>query len=249
MRQLVILLIFLSSLAVAQQPASTITAAERLDQWRKSRAGVYMNDFGELARYREENARLSPPSANEKRVVFFGDSITDGWKLQKYFPGKNYINRGISGQTTSQMLVRFRQDVIDLNPDVVVILAGTNDIAGNTGPISLRDIETNLASMAELARAHNIRVVLSSVTPVHDYTSASRDFYSTRPPARILELNLWLKNYCAENHAFYLNYFDALSDGKGLMKRELAEDGLHPNDAGYALMAPLASSAIAEALK
>ena len=141
--------------------------------------------------------RLKPPAAGENRVVFFGDSITDIWKLEDYFPGKPYLNRGIGGQTTPQMLVRFRQDVIDLHPKVVVILAGTNDIAGNTGPMSLETIEANFTSLAELARAHKIRVVFSSVLPVHNYTPKSQDFFAQRSPEKILALNRWLKDYCA----------------------------------------------------
>ncbi len=137
---------------------------------------MFTDDFGQLARYREADAALGPPAAGENRVVFFGDSITDIWKLEDYFPGKPYINRGIGGQTTPQMLVRFRQDVINLQPKVVIILAGTNDIAGNTGPMRNEDIEGNLASMAELARVHDIRVVFCSIMPVHNYTERVERF-------------------------------------------------------------------------
>jgi lysophospholipase L1-like esterase len=147
------------------------------------------------------------------------------------------------------MLVRFRQDVIDLQPKVVVILAGTNDIAGNTGPMRSEDIEENYASFAELARAHGIRVVYSSVLPVHNYTEKSKDFFAQRPTARILELNTWLKDYCAKNKIVYLDYFSALVDDKGLLKKDLADDGLHPNDTGYKIMAPLAEAAIQKAMK
>ena len=146
------------------------------------------------------------------------------------------------------MLVRFRQDVIDLHPKVVVILAGTNDIAGNTGPMRLEDIESNYASMAELARANNIRVVFSSVLPVHNYTPQSQNLFAGRPPGKILELNRWLKNYCVTNDCIYLDYFSAMVDDRGLLKRELADDGLHPNAAGYKIMAPLAEAAIHNAL-
>src|ERR1700686_5038506 len=142
--------------AFAQQVTLPSTGSPGLDKYRASRVAIFANDFGELARYRDANASLKPPAAGENRVVFFGDSITDIWKLDDSFPGKPYVNRGIGGQTTSQMLVRFRQDVIDLQPKAVVILAGTNDIAGNTGPISNKNIEANLASIAELARAHGI---------------------------------------------------------------------------------------------
>jgi lysophospholipase L1-like esterase len=181
--------------------------------------------------------------------VFFGDSITDIWKLENYFPGKPYINRGIGGQTTPQMLVRFRQDVIDLHPKVVVILAGTNDIAGNAGPMRNEDIEANYASFAELARASGIRVVYSSILPVHSYTERSKDFFAQRPMSRVLELNRWLKDYCEKNNIVYLDYFSAVVDDKGLLKKDLADDGLHPNDAGYKIMAPLAEAAIQKAMK
>ncbi len=234
--------------AFAQPPAIPSTGHPSLDQYRASRIAVFTNDFGQLTRYREANAKLNPPAAGENRVVFFGDSITDIWNLEEYFPGKPYLNRGIGGQTTPQMLIRFRQDVIDLHPRVVVILAGTNDIAGNTGPMSLTDIEANYASFAELARAHNIRVVFSSVLPVHNYTPKAQEFFAERPPEKILTLNHWLKGFCAANAATYLDYFTPMVDDKGLLKRDLAEDGLHPNAAGYKLMAPLAEVAIAKAL-
>jgi lysophospholipase L1-like esterase len=228
----------------AQQPAQPASAQESLQRWRESKWVTLRDDFGELARYRDANASLKPPVLSENRVIFFGDSITDMWKLEEYFPGKPYINRGISGQTTPQMLVRFRQDVINLRPRVVVILAGTNDIAGNTGPMLPEDIEANYASMAELARANGITVVFSSVLPVHNYTPQSQDLFAQRPPEKILQLNRWLKDYCASNGLIYLDYFNAMVDEKGLLKRDLAEDGLHPNKAGYAIMAPLAEKAI-----
>jgi lysophospholipase L1-like esterase len=248
MKSFLLTLLLFSTVCSAQQTAPASTAAQKLEQWKQSRATLYMNDFGELGRYREANRALAAPAANEGRVVFFGDSITDGWKIAQWFPGKPYVNRGISGQTTSQMLVRFRQDVLDLHPKAVVILAGTNDIAGNTGPITLEDIEANLASMAQLANANHIAVVMSSVTPVNDYTERSQDFFSTRPPAKIVELNRWMKDYCAKNGYVYLDYFSAMVNKDGLLKRELAEDGLHPKDAGYALMVPMASAAIEKAL-
>jgi len=249
----VYVLLLLSLTSFAQQPAQgpsiPSTGFAGLDQYRVKRIAVFTDDYGQLARYREADAALGAPAKGENRVVFFGDSITDIWHLDQYFPGKPYVNRGIGGQTTPQMLVRFRQDVIDLHPKVVVILAGTNDIAGNTGPMRSEDIEANLASMAELARAHGVRVVFSSVLPVHNYTEKSKDFFAQRPTARILELNTWLKDYCAKNGVEYLDYFSALVDDKGLLKRELAEDGLHPNDAGYKIMVPLAEAAISKALK
>lgn len=215
-----------------------------LDQYRASRIAMFTDDFGQLARYREADAKLGPPAAGEKRVVFFGDSITDSWKLDDYFPGKPYVNRGIGGQTTPQMLVRFRQDVIDLHPKVLLILAGTNDIAGNTGPMRNEDIEADYASMSELARAHGIRVIFESVLPVHNYTDRSKDFYAQRPRERILALNDWLKAYCKTSGDVYLDYFSTMVDDQGMMKKDLADDGLHPNAAGFKVMAPMAEAAI-----
>jgi lysophospholipase L1-like esterase len=244
-----LLLLAISALcSYAQQAAIPTTGFAGLDQYRASRIAVFTDDYGQLARYRDANAALEPPAPGENRVVFFGDSITDSWKLGDYFPGKPYLNRGIGGQTTPQMLVRFRQDVINLHPKVVVILAGTNDIAGNTGPMRLEDIEADYASLAELARVSHIAVVYSSVLPVHNYTPKSQDFFAQRSPEKILALNQWLKEYCIASHLVYLDYFTTLVDDKGLLKRDLAEDGLHPNAAGFKIMAPLAEAAIAKAL-
>jgi lysophospholipase L1-like esterase len=223
-------------------------AIERREQWRRTRVDVYMNDFGELGRYRKANTALKAPAAGENRVVFLGDSITDMWRLETSFPGKPYVNRGISGQTTAQLLLRFRQDVIDLKPKAVVILAGTNDIAGNTGPMSNEDIQANYANMVELCRAHGIAVVLASILPVHNYTPLSDLAFVQRPPERIVELNRWLKAQAASTGAIYLDYFSAMVDQKGWLKRDLAEDGLHPNGAGYAIMARLVSAALAKTL-
>ena len=250
---LVVLLAFAVALnlsAQAQQNTATIpsTGHPGLDQYRASRIAVFTDDYGQLQRYRADDASLNAMPADKKRVVFFGDSITDGWKLDKYFGDKPYVNRGIGGQTTPQMLVRFRQDVIDLHPQVVVILAGTNDIAGNTGPMLNEDIEANFSSFEELARTHGIRVVFSSILPVHNYTPRGEEFSAQRPAARILELNTWIKDYCAKNGVVYLDYFSDMVDEKGMLKRELAEDGLHPNDAGYKIMVPLAEAAIAKAM-
>ncbi len=185
-----------------------------------------------------------------------GDSITDGWSNPEFggfFPGKPYVNRGISGQTTPQMLVRFRPDVIDLDPQVVVILAGTNDIAGNTGPMTLEQTEGNIATMTELARAHGVRVVLSSVMPVRDglKTKDGVPLVQTkkRPPETISALNEWIKKYAAANHLVYLDYFSAMVDAQGFLKAEITYDGLHPNAQGYVVMAPLAEKAIEASLK
>ena len=200
---------FVVALASGQQtaptPAIPTTGFAGLDQYRASRIAMFTDDYGQLARYREANAALKSPAPGENRVVFFGDSITDAWHLDESFPGKPYINRGIGGQTTPQMLVRFRQDVINLHPKVVVILAGTNDIAGNTGPMRLEDIEADYASLAELARASQIRVVYSSVPPVHNYTGRSKDFFAQRSPEKILALNQWLKAYCQSGACLYLD--------------------------------------------
>lgn len=234
----------------AQQPPNYLAESIRsLDHYRETMIPVYMNDFGQLGRYREANAALGAPAPGEPRVIFFGDSITDGWHLDQYFPGKGYINRGISGQTTSQMLVRFREDVIALHPAAVVILAGTNDIAGNTGSIPVEDIEDNYASMAELAHANGIPLIFSSVTPVNDYTPQSQNFFAQRDPEKILALNKWLKSYCSANGLTYLDYFSAMVDEHGLLRKDLAADGLHPNEAGYRIMAPLAEAAVDQALK
>ncbi len=241
-------LLLVAMASAQQQPAIPTTGFSGLDQYRAARIAVYTDDFGQLARYRDANAALKPPVPGENRVVFFGDSITDIWKLEEYFPGKPYLNRGIGGQTTPQMLVRFRQDVINLHPKVVVILAGTNDIAGNTGPMRLEDIEADYISIAELARANHIAVVFSSILPVHNYTPKSQDFFAQRLPEKILALNHWLQDYCAANGLVYLDYFSPMVDDKGLLKRELADDGLHPNPTGYKIMAALADAAIGKAL-
>ena len=244
-----LLVVSLVVAANSQQVTIPSTGFAGLDKYRASRIAVYTDDFGQLARYRDADAALKPPAAGENRVVFMGDSITDIWKLEDSFPGKPYVNRGIGGQTTPQMLVRFREDVIDLQPKVVVILAGTNDIAGNTGPMRLEDIEANLSSMTELARLHGIRVILSSLLPVHNYTERSKDFFAQRPMEKILALNRWLKDYCAAQHLIYLDYFSHMLDDKGLLQRDLSDDGLHPNAAGFKVMAPLAEAAIEKALK
>jgi lysophospholipase L1-like esterase len=224
--------------ASESQPAKLQTEVDHLQK--------RLKDWPDLARYRDENARLSPPKAEESRVVFMGDSITDFWGRQRgsFFPGKPYINRGISGQTTPQMLIRFRPDVIKLQPKVVVILAGTNDIAGNTGPESIEDIENNLASMADLAKANRIRVVLSTVMPVCDYIKPQTE---RRPPAEIVKLNDWIKQYVAQNGLTLLDYYSAMVDAHGMFKKDLTFDGLHPNVAGYEVMGPLAEKAIAQA--
>jgi len=202
-------------------------------------------DWAWLDRYRAENAALPPAGA--QRVVFMGNSITEAWArlFPAQFPGKEYIGRGIGGQTTPQMLVRFRQDVVALRPKVVVILAGTNDIAGNTGPSTVEMIEDNLASMAEIAKANGIRVVLASVLPVDDYPWRR----GLEPAPKIIALNAWMKQYAAEHGAVYLDFHSAMQNERHGTKAELAYDGVHPNEAGYRLMATLTERAIAAALR
>jgi lysophospholipase L1-like esterase len=204
-------------------------------------------DWASLSRYRDANAGLPAPKPDETRVVLYGDSITEIWAryFDAMFPGKPYIGRGISGQTTPQMLVRFRPDVVALKPRVVVILAGTNDIAGNTGPSTLEMIEDNLASMSEIARANGIRVVLASVLPVYDYPWKR----GLEPAAKIIALNRWMKRYAESNGHVYLDYHTAMADGRGGLPPELARDGVHPTEAGYRLMVPLLEQAIARALR
>jgi len=249
-------LIFLTALlgaaAAAQTPSPTPLDLAGEKQ-RADRLQARFNDFANFARYREANSKLAQPAKGEERVVFMGDSITDSWKLAEYFPNQPYINRGISGQTTPQMLLRFRPDVIDLKPKVVVILAGTNDISGNTGPTTLDVIEGNLTSMVELAHANGINVVIASVLPISDYNK-NKDGVAIirsvqRPPAQILALNDWIKKYCAEKGLVYLDYFTATVDDKGFLKEDIANDGLHPNAKGYEIMKTLAEGAIKTALK
>jgi len=208
---------------------------------------VNAQDWPNLERFSKENATLGLPGEGENRVVFMGNSITQGWieKRADFFKNNPFVNRGISGQTTPQMLIRFRQDVIALQPKVVVILAGTNDIAGNTGPSTLEMIEDNLASMAELAQANGIRVVLSSVLPVYDYPWKK----GLEPAEKIVTLNSWIKAYCEKKGFIYLDYFTPMADERHGMKAELTYDGVHANVAGYKIMEPLVEAAIQKALE
>jgi lysophospholipase L1-like esterase len=200
------------------------------------------DDWANLNRYKEENLNLGLPADNENRIVFMGNSITEGW-LQlnpDFFKDKPYINRGISGQTTPQMLVRFRQDVVNLKPKVVVILAGTNDIAGNTGPSTLEMIADNIASMAEIAKANNIKVILCSVLPAFDYPWKP----GLNPANKIVELNKWIKDYSIKNEIVYADYFSAMVDENNGLRKEYSEDGVHPNLRGYKVMAPIIENVI-----
>jgi lysophospholipase L1-like esterase len=251
------LVLLIASITTASQSPVSNQVAQDCAELKETvdRLQARLRDWPELNRYRDANTKTVPPSKAEMRVVFMGDSITDLWSRNAggFFPGKPYINRGISGQTTPQMLVRFRPDVIALRPKIVVILAGTNDIAGNTGPMTLAMTDDNLATMAELARAHGIRVVLASLLPVSDYAHnrEGKPIKQTerRPPSQIKTLNEWIKRYAGENGFGYLDYFSAMVDERGMLKKELSDDGLHPNAAGYAVMQPMAEQAIAAALK
>ena len=210
-------------------------------------AGVtFAQDWANTSRFKDENSKLITPASTENRVVFMGNSITEGWirTCPEYFAGKPYVNRGISGQTTPQMLVRFRPDVINLKPALVVILAGTNDIAGNTGPSTLEMIMDNLISMTELAKVNKIKVVLSSVLPAFDYPWKP----GLEPAPKIVKLNEMIKKYADANGMVYLDYFSAMVDERNGLKKELSGDGVHPNMAGYKIMEPLAEAAIKKAL-
>jgi len=226
--------------------ASFVQAQQEMSDWEKAELVRMKTDWPNLARYRAENEKLGLPATGEKRVVFMGNSITEGWKdiSPEFFAGRSYFDRGISGQTTPQMLVRFRPDVIDLKPKVVVILAGINDIAGNTGPATLEMIEANIASMSELAKVHGIKVVLSSVLPAYDFPWNPGVF----PAEKIVVLNAWMKKYASDNGFIFLDYYSPMVDERKGLKKEYSEDGVHPNKAGYKVMEPLAEKAIEKAL-
>jgi acyl-CoA thioesterase I len=237
-----------------QKTADAQSLVDQLTPYQKSQLDRILNDWPYLAKYREADRELGPSSAGEARVVFMGDSITEGWGQNwagtspgrgEFFPGKPYVNRGISGQTTPQMLVRFRQDVVDLKPKVVVVLAGTNDIAENTGKTGLQAIANNIASMSDLARANGIRVVLCSVLPASEFAWHP----GLQPAPKIKALNGWIREYAAKNGFVYVDYYSSLVNNEGGLRFELSPDGVHPNKAGYEIMAPLAERGIAEALK
>ena len=255
MKKLLILLILTFAVsAFAQTPTPTPTPdALTLEKQRADRLQSRLNDYAQLARYTKANAEVTPPTKDENRVVFMGDSITDSWKLAEYFPNQPYINRGISGQTTPQMLIRMRPDVIAHKPKVVVLLAGTNDIAANTGAVTNEFIQGNIQSIVELAHKNGINVVLASILPISDYNKRANGEVIVRsvqrPPERILAINKWMKSYCEEKGLVYLDYFSATVDDKGFLKAELANDGLHPNAVGYKIMQKLATEAIEKALK
>jgi len=226
--------------AAAQPPSDPCASLHEHQQAMESR----FRDWPDLARYREDDAKLAPQAKGESRVVFLGDSITQIWSLSDSFPGKPYVNRGISGQTTPQILLRFRQDVIALQPTVVVILAGTNDIAENTGPTTLAAIEDNLTSMVDLAKRNGIHVVLASLLPAFQYSWRP----DLAPVEKTRALNDWIKDYAAKEGLVFLDYYSPMANDKRGLKAELSADGVHPNHAGYAVMAPLAEKAITAAL-
>jgi len=244
-------LVLLAGLVIARSPqtlssqdcASTVAALEqRVETQRRLLA-----DWAGLIHYGSENTELPKTKPDDARVVFLGDEITERWGQGKtpFFPGKPYLNRGIKGQTTPQMLVRFRQDVIKLKPKVVVILAGMNDIASFYEPITQQMLAENITSIVELAKANNIRVVLASLTPINDSVTKQSQL---RPFGKIIGINGWLRDYAAQSGSVFLDYYEAMAQGRNL-KKELSDDGLLPNDAGYAVMAPLAEKAIALALE
>jgi lysophospholipase L1-like esterase len=205
-------------------------------------------DPDRLSRYADANSKLPPPQPSKPRVVFLGDSITDFWRLNEYFPDRDFVNRGISGQTTGQMLGRMKADVLDLKPAAVLVLAGTNDIARG---IPLAAIENNLAMIADLARAHHVTLLLASVLPVSDYHKDQNPAWEVtrrRPPETIRALNAWIQNYCREHNDTYVDYFSALVDQAGFLRADLADDGLHPNSSGYRLMAPAVLAAVDKAV-
>lgn len=221
--------------------------AKPVDDYKKKHDAQLLRDFGWLEHFREADLALVAPAVDEDRVAFMGDSITEGWHFtgaNGWFNGKPYINRGIGGQTTPQMLVRFRQDVIALQPKVVVILAGTNDIAGNTGSMTIEQTEGNLASMAELAAANHIRVVLCSLLPAYDYWWKP----GMEPAAKIVKLNAWIKSYAAQKGIPFVDFHTAMKDSRDGLPVSLSKDGVHPEPAGYAVMTPLVEAGIAKSL-
>lgn len=222
-----------------------VYASRKTDPYWINHDKQLMVDFGDLQHFAQADAALPPPAAGENRVVFLGDSITEGWNLKTAFPGKPYVNRGISGETSPQMLIRFRQDVINLHPKVVVILAGTNDIAGNTGPMTAEQTENNLRSMADLATANGIRPVLCSVTPAVDFWWAP----GKNPAPKIAALNQWIQSYAARKGYVYVDFYSALKDAQGGYKPGLSRDGVHPGPGAHAIMNPLVEAGIQKALQ
>jgi len=243
MRPLLVLLLPLA--ALAQTPAQNAIPPQ------VRAVATLINDFANTKRYAAENATVKPPAGDEQRVVFMGDSITDNMhstqRFGPFFPGKPYINRGIGGQVTGQMLLRFYQDVVLLRPKAVIIFGGTNDIGGNIGPVPMEAIENNIAAMADMSRGAGIKVILATVMPVCDLPGKSA-MTPGRPPESIVTLNKWIKEYAANHGAVLLDYYSVTVDDKGMLRADITEDGLHPTAKGYELMNPLAEKAIAQAL-
>jgi len=243
--------------AGSPQAATTVTSktaapaaptAEQIAAYKKGYEELLHNDWPWLGRFKEADVKLGAPAAGEKRVVFMGDSITEGWHFSEaggVFADKPYVNRGISGQTSPQMVLRFRQDVIKLQPKVLVIFSGTNDIAGNTGPMTLEQTEDNLATMADLATANGIKVVLCSVLPAFDFPWKP----GLTPAPKVVALNAWMKAYAAEKGYVYVDYHTAMKDERDGLPAALSGDGVHPLPAGYAVMAPLVEAGIEKALQ
>jgi acyl-CoA thioesterase-1 len=235
-------------MTTAPAAAAPVGSASSATEKQLAAAQKKLLDWAELGRYRADNAALEAPAAGVQRVVFYGDSITDSWGRKpgtEFFPGKPYVNRGISGQTTPQMVVRFEQDVVHLQPTVVIILAGTNDVAGNTGPMTPEMTMDNFAAMVAIAKAHRIKVVIASITPASAYPWKPE----ARPADAIRDLNARLKAFSAQEGLVYLDYYSAMTNASGGLDKDLALDGVHPTAKGYEVMAPLAEKAIAEALK
>jgi lysophospholipase L1-like esterase len=239
--RLAAVIIRLAVAAAAQTPAPSCASPAQISASSQAAAA----QWADLAKYRQADAEFGPPVAGKPRVVFFGDSITEFWKLDESFPGRPYLDRGISAQTTPQMRLRFCQDVVALKPAAVLILAGTNDIAGNNGPTTNEAIEGNIMALAELAKSSGIAAVLASVLPAGRFPWKPE----IQPVDRIKALNAWIKDYAAKNKLVFLDYYSALNDGQGGLKAGLSDDGVHPNQAGYAVMAPLAQEAIDRALR
>jgi len=243
----IIILMITGSMVLTAQNNQPKPTPEQQEAWKKAADERFHNDWANLARFRDENTKIGLPATGEKRIVFMGNSITEGWSRTDsgFFAGKPYVNRGISGQTTPQMLIRFRPDAINLKPAVIVILAGINDIAGNTGPSTLEMIEDNLASMADLAKVNHIPLILSSVLPAFDFPWRP----GMQPAEKVVKLNVWIKKYAENNGCIYLDYFTPMADKRNGLKEELTFDGVHPNLAGYKVMEPLVESAIKKALQ
>lgn len=244
----IFILIFMMNIQLrAQNKTPELTKEQKEAAWKKAQDDQLHNDWANLGRFHADNIKIGMPSKDEKRVVFMGNSITEGWLRidSDFFKKNHYVDRGISGQTTPQMLIRFKPDVINIKASVVVILAGINDIAGNTGPSTLEMIEDNLSSMVEIAQANNVKVVLSSVLPAYDFPWRP----GLEPAEKVVKLNAWIKKFAESHKCVYVDYFTPMADEKHALKADLGTDGVHPNLKGYKIMEPLVEKAIETALK